>query len=297
MKTLLIIFATAMLCYQSNAQNSDVDADTQSVVTTDTTGNQDSLQKKKSIGMNVKPVRIDFHLQKGEGAIQPIYITNKFPTKVQFKARFSDWMRDSMGGHQYYPPGTLSRSIAPYASFNNDVVEIEPGETKEILIRIAIPDTAESMVSEMKWCLVFVESVRENRVLAPTDSSRTSVNTIFRAGIHILQTPPQMEAEKNLEMLSFSSLPDVENTYQILCENTGETQLDCKGYLEISSLATGEKVQTEPIRFPMFPGQRRYTNYELPEGLAKGKYTVLAVVDANEDDVPIQASEATIEIK
>src|SRR5690606_36049888 len=159
------------------------------------------------------------------------------------------------------------------------------------------PDTAESVVSEMKWCLVFIESVRENRVLPPTDSSRTSVNTIFRAGIHILQTPPQMEAEKNLEMLSFKNIPGKENEYQILCHNTGETQLDCTGYLEVSSLETGEKIQTEPLRFPMFPDQRRYTNYELPENLPKGKYSVLAVVDANEDDIPLQAAEATIEIK
>src|SRR5690606_12258601 len=124
MKPLIITTVITLLCFGAHAQNKSTPADVQRVVTTDTIETADSAQKISGIGMTVKAVRIDFHLQKGESTIQPIYITNKFPARVQFKARFADWMRDSMGGHSYHKPGTLSRSIAPYASFNNDVVEI-----------------------------------------------------------------------------------------------------------------------------------------------------------------------------
>jgi hypothetical protein len=253
-------------------------------------------KKASSTGLEVKPVKIDFHLSKGESAYQPIYITNNFNRSVQFKARFSDWMRDSLGGHVYLEPGTIPRSCAQWMSFNKDMVEIEPGKTKEILVRMKIPDSV-SVTDEMKWCLVFLESVVENKAYKPSDSSRTYVNTIFRVGIHILQTPPQLESQKDMQMLSFSSVEGKENLYRILCYNSGKTELDCKSYIELSSLASGEKTTLEPIRFTVFPEQRRYTEFALPATIAKGKYAALAVVDAGEDDIPLQASEAVIEVK
>ena len=252
-------------------------------------------KKKANSGLEVKPAKIDFHLSKGESASQAIYITNNFGKTMQFKARFSDWMRDSMGGHQYLEPGTTERSCAKWMSFANDVVEVEPGKTKEFLIKMKMPDN-DSAIQEMKWCLVFLESVKENKVYKPSDSSKAHVNTIFRVGIHILQTPPKLQSQKELEMVSFKSIPGSKNNYQILCRNTGQTELECKSYIELSELKTGKKTTVGPVIFPMFPEQRRYTSFTLPPDMEKGKYSVLAVVDAGEDDIPVQASEAIIDV-
>lgn len=256
----------------------------------------DTTKKKNSIGIAVKPVRIDFHLSKGEVAYQPIYITNNFSTTMQFKARFMDWMRDSTGGHIYGEPGKFPRSCASWMSFNKDLIEIEPGKTGEILVRMKVPDD-DSAVKEMKWCLVFVESVAENKAYKPSDSSRAHVRAIMRVGIHILQTPPSLADKKDVKMLSFNSVTGEKNKYRILAENTGETQLECKSYIELQSLATGEKTTIPATEFPLFPKQKRYMDFTLPDTLPKGKYTALGIVDAQEDDIALQASEAEIEIK
>lgn len=254
-----------------------------------------AIPKKRGIGIEVKPVRVDFSLGRGQAAMQPIFVTNKFPYKVIFKARTSDWLRDSTGSHQYLEPGTLDRSCAQWVTFENNNIEVEPGKTKEILVKMKAPQN-DSALDKMRWCLVFIETVTENMSLKPTDSSRTAMNTTFRVGIHILLNPPNHAANKQLEMLSFKSNPEEKNSYQILCENKGETQLECKGYLELSSLEDGTKTVVGPTMFPIFPEQRRYVNFKLPDTLKKGKYSILAVVDANEDDVPVQASEAEITI-
>ena len=254
------------------------------------------LAKQKNSGLEVKPAKIDFHLTKGESASQAIYITNNFNKTMQFKARFSDWMRDSVGGHAYLEPGTTPRSCAKWMSFANDVVEIEPGKTKEFLIKMKVPDD-DSAIQQMKWCLVFLESVKENKVYKPSDSSKAHVNTIFRVGIHVLQTPPKLAAQKELEMISFKSVAGSKNNYQILCRNTGQTELECKSYIELSELKTGKKTTVGPVVFPIFPEQRRYTNFTIPPDMEKGKYSVLAVIDAGEDDIPVQASEAIIDVE
>ena len=97
-------------------------------------------------------------------------------------------------------------------------------------------------------------------------------------------------------MLSFKSIPGSKNNYQILCRNSGQTELECKSYIELSELKTGKKTTLGPVIFPIFPEQKRYTSFTLPPDMEKGKYTVLAVVDAGEDDIPIQASEAIIDV-
>ena len=254
-----------------------------------------ALPKKKGIGIEVKPVRVDFSLGRGQAAMQPIFVTNKFPYKVTFKARTSDWLRDSMGSHIYLEPGTIDRSCAQWITFENNNIDVEPGQTKEILVKMKAPQN-DSALEKMRWCLVFVETVNENLSLKPTDSNRTAMNTTFRVGIHILLTPPNLTSKKNLEMLSFKSNPEEKDSYQILCTNTGETQLECKGYLELSSLEDGSKITVGPTMFPIFPDQKRYINFKLPADIKKGKYSILAVVDANEDDVPLQAAEAQITV-
>ncbi|PZP50646.1 MAG: hypothetical protein DI598_05110 [Pseudopedobacter saltans] len=251
---------------------------------------------KEHIGLEVKPVRLDFNLSKGEAVIQTLNITNNFPFKMVFRAYTSDWLRDSVGVHQYLKPGTLDRSCAKWISFENNSVEIAPKETKQIIVKMKMPNT-DSAMAQMKWCLVFLESVKENKIDKPSDSVRTSVNTIFRVGIHVLQTPPQLKSDKKLEMISFKSIANQRNNYQITCINKGETQLECKGYLELSSLADNTKKTVGPIMFPIFPDQKRLVNFSLPQDIPNGKYSILAVVDANDDDVPLQASEATVEIK
>ncbi len=251
---------------------------------------------KGSTGLSVKPAKIDFNLSKGEAAYQVIYITNEFNRTMQFKATVLDWMRDSTGAHIYADPGTFGRSCARWISFNKDVIEVEPGKTGELLVRLVVPDSA-SAVSEMKWCLVMLESVTENKKLKPSDSSRAVVNMTMRLGIHILQTPQAFMTDKNIEMVSFTADKADPHNFKILCRNTGKTQLQCLTFLEVTSLQTGEKIKLDPKKFPIFPDQKRYINFTLPNTLAKGKYTVTAVVDAGDDDVPLLASEAVIDLK
>ena len=251
---------------------------------------------KGSTGLAVKPAKIDFTLGRGEAAYQVVYITNEFNRTMQFKANVLDWMRDSTGAHQYAEPGTYSRSCARWVSFNKDVIEIEPGKTGELLVRMIVPDSAEA-ISEMKWCLVMLESVTENKKLTPSDSSRAVVNMTMRLGIHILQTPQSFLTDKNIEMVSFTADKIDSRQFKILCRNTGKTQLQCLSFLEVTSLQTGEKIKLDSKKFPIFPDQKRYVSFTLPATLAKGKYTVTAVVDAGDDDVPLLASEAVVDLK
>jgi hypothetical protein len=244
-------------------------------------------------GVSVKPVRLFYSLLNGESNIQTVYIINNTNTDKQFNLYLQDWSRDTLGAHNYLPMGTYLHSCAKWVTLDKDFVELKAGETKELLVKVKIPDSLDA-INEMKWTMLFVQSAEEKLAPSKSEGFTTAVQNITRIGVHIVQTPPTLK-EKDLKMVSFTKKIGEKNQYRIVCENTGKVQFDCKTYLELSSITTGEKTVLKRDLFPLFPNQIRFADFTLPDTLAKGKYTVVAVADGG-DDIPLQASEATIEI-
>ncbi len=245
-------------------------------------------------GLYIDPATIDFNLLNGQSSSSQITIVNKLNIKKQFSIYINDWQRDTLGKHLYQVPGTNSRTCSKWISLDKTFVELEPGQSTVVNVKMTVPDSADA-VKQMRWAMVFIESIDEKKVPTKADGVMTSVQTKFRVGVHVYQTPPT-KINKEVRMLSFEPVPDFENqVYRIVCENVGDVQLKCSGFLELSNLSDGSKTMLPAIDFPMFPEQKRYIDFMLPKGLAKGKYTVMAMIDAGED-VPLEAAQKQIDI-
>jgi hypothetical protein len=244
-------------------------------------------------GISVKPVRLFYTLLNGQTSTQTVYIVNNSGQFQQFKLYLQDWTRDEKGKHFYMKLGIFPQSCARWVTLDKQFIELKPGETGEVLVKVAIPDSL-SVLDEMKWTMLFVETTEEKLAPSKQKGTTTTVHNISRIGVHVVQTPPTLK-EKSINMISFKSLPG-DSSYRIVCQNTGKIQYDCSSYIELSSVATGEKTTIRANMFPLFPNQIRYVDFTIPNTLQKGKYTMTAVVDAG-DDLPLQVSESSIEIK
>lgn len=242
--------------------------------------------------LGVYPTTINFNLANGQSEAQTITISNGSSKKVQFRTYLNDWIRDTVGGHAYYDPGTLKNSCSKWVSVDKNFIELEPGETAQLTVQIRVPDAPDA-TSGMKWSMLFIETVQEQLTSDDTKAS-ASVRNLLRIGVHIYQTPPGV-SEKSIMAVDLKPIPDVKNVYNFLCQNTGDVMLECKAYLQLTSLASGEETKLDFVEFPMFPGQRRYVTFELPKNMPEGKYNVLGVLDAG-DDIPLEAVETDIEI-
>ncbi len=239
------------------------------------------------------PTTLDFKLTPGQGESQVINISNGSSKKVQFRVYLNDWMRDSMGGHTYYRADTLSRSCAKWVTFDKNFLELEPGQFAQLTVKMQLPDDA-SLTKEMKWAMLFIETVEEANA-AKNNATQASVRNLLRIGVHIYQTPPSL-TNKEIKVLDLKPSTESVNTFNLICQNTGDLQLECKSYLELSNMADGSKTKLDPVEFPMFPSQKRYVTFELPKNISKGKYSVLAVADGGED-MSLEAVESVIEVK
>lgn len=239
------------------------------------------------------PTTLDFRLGAGQGESQVINISNGSPKKVQFRVYLNDWVRDSTGGHIYYKADTLSRSCAKWVTPDKNFIELEPGQFAQLTVKLQMPEDPNT-VKEMKWAMLFIETVEEANA-AKNNATQASVRNLLRLGVHIYQTPPTL-TNKEVKVLDLVPSTESVNTYNLICQNTGDVMLECKSYLELSSMADGSKTKLDPIEYPMFPGQKRYISFELPKNLTKGKYSVLAVADGGED-MSLEAIESQVEVK
>jgi hypothetical protein len=271
----LIFFTTAVYSYCQTKPNG-----------------KDSTNNKPKAGIAIDRATVDFNLNSGQTGTTKITVTNTTKSKVQMNVYLNDWLRDTVGAHTYLNPGTISHSCSKWISLDKTFLEINPGQSMDVNIKMQVPDSL-SATKEMKWSMLFIETVHEKP--APgTKGITTGVTIDMRYGIHIYQTPPNL-SNKDLKMLSFGALPNSKNKYRMVCQNTGEMQLECQSYLELLSMSDGKKTKVATRNFPLFPEQKRYVDFTLPDTLPKGKYTVTAVLDGG-SDIPLEAAQVTIEI-
>ncbi len=243
--------------------------------------------------LGVHPTTLNFGLAPGQSETQVIHLSNTSGKKIQFRTYLNDWVRDSVGGHIYYRADTLSRSCATWVTLGANFIELEPNESKELTVKLQAPDASKSK-PEMKWAMLFIETVEEANA-ANSKQAQATVRNLLRIGVHIYQTPPSV-TKKEVKVFDLNPSKDMANTYLLACQNTGEVMLTCKSFLELVSLKDGAKTKLDPIEFPMFPDQRRVVTFELPKNMEKGKYSVLAVVDGGED-MSLEAIESQAEVK
>jgi hypothetical protein len=249
--------------------------------------------KSDQQGIEVKPVTIELSVSPGSSGSKKIYITNSLSEKTQFSAYVNDWRRDTIGSHVFSEPGLDPRSCAPWVSVDKPFFELEPGQREELNVTLQEPMDSSGQV-QMRWCMLFIETVKEKK-LGATTGFKTTIANRYRVGVHIYQTPPGV-TEKEIQLKKIEALNSSENRYRLICQNTGKTQLQCSGYIELFSMQDGSKTRLASLEFPIFPEQVRYLDFTLPDQLAKGKYTLTGIIDAG-NDVPLEAGQLIIEVK
>ena len=279
-KTILAILLSFVyfLCFAQKTEN----------VTLDSQKTKSKLVDQFSI----RPARVFFNLSRGESGTNKIFVANHTADTLQLRLSFSDWLRDTIGAHTYYEPEKLARSCARWITLDKTFLEINPKETKEVHIRMDVPDSAEA-VKEMKWTMLFVETREETK--APKKENLKMYNK-SRIGVHIYQTSPSL-TNGEIRILNFCALPGSKQEYRVICQNVGNIQYDARSYIEMTPLTEeGEKITIKPVNFPIFPEQTRYVTFTIPESVPKGKYNAVAIVDGGTDS-PVEAAQAIIEVK
>ncbi|MBN9380099.1 MAG: hypothetical protein J0H74_05010 [Chitinophagaceae bacterium] len=242
----------------------------------------------------IQPSILDFHLAPGNTVSQVVHISNLSDQQMGFRAYLADWLRDSTGVHQYFRPDTLSHSCAGWVSLDKDFIEVPPGGSRDLVVKLQPPSDLRSF-QQMKWAMLFLQSgVEQDSASAHGKDFNTHIRQLLRVGVHIYQTPPTL-THYSARALALKEVPGEKNAYDLYMENTGETMLQCKVHLELTNIETGKEFRSEKVEFPVFPEGTRKVRLMVPVNTPRGRYSALAILDIGEG-IPLEAVEKKIEV-
>jgi len=255
-----------------------------------------NAQVQKS-AISIGPATLYFTTDKGQTSTQTVYITNKLNRPYSFSIELIDWTLDSTGEDLFYDAGTMHNSCAKWITLDKTFVEIPANSKEAINVKLHLPDSADA-IKEIKWTMLHIVTSGEKKAPKKSGSVELALTKSLAVGVRIYQVPPaNVSLAKEVKMRSFRALSDSNNTYRIESENLGAMLLRCHYSIELSSESTGEKITVGPKEALLLPGQKRFVDLAMPKSLAKGKYTAVALIDPNDDDVPLEAAQTEIEIK
>jgi hypothetical protein len=245
--------------------------------------------------VSLQPTTLDFSVGPAGNQTQTISVANLSDKKVAFQVYLADWLRDSVGTHQYFKADTLRRSCASWIRLNKNFFELDPRGVTEIVVQMQGPVDSAS-VNEMKWAMLFLQGVEEQDSSTRfTQTLQTQIRELLRIGIHIYQTPLNLN-RKAAKTISFKEVDTEKNAFELKMRNTGNVMLRCKSFLELTDVATGKTYKTPVIEYPVFPEGIRKVKFTIPENIPPATYSALAILDIGED-VPLEAMEKVIVVK
>jgi hypothetical protein len=249
------------------------------------------------VSVSVKPSIITFNAKPGETVVRPLTIINTQSEPLQVQLTLSDWLRDSTGGHIYSPAGTLPHSLSRWIALGQSFVEVPPNSTSVVDVRLTVPD-ADSATTRMRWAMIFAEYVREASTSASkTNEVKTQIIRKQKIGIHVYFTPANLT--KKAFVLTDMKLvtKDKKKYFRLSCKNTGMLAISCGAFLEFTGQDNDAgTIRVEEIAVPLFPDQYRIIDVAVPQTLKKGKYSVLAALDAGEE-IPIEAAQDVLVVE
>jgi len=254
-----------------------------------------SFAQKTGKGITFTPMLHAFKLDKGNKAVSTLNIINNINRDYALEVQIIDWERNEQGSVRFLPGNTSTTSCANWVTVDKNLIELKANSQATVNITMNVPDTAST--DEMKWCMLLVTTLTEKTAPKKYGQIQSQLTQRFGAQVIVSNSPPSV-THKEVNMLGFETIEKDSATKALVkCKNGGKLMLRCTARIELLSNTTGEKTNIESEEFTMFPEEERHIYMNIPATLPKGTYTAVAFVDANDDDVPLEASQATIEIK
>ena len=248
--------------------------------------------------VSVTPSRLYFKEALGAYKSQKIRVTNNGTKAETFQVTFNNFGSSGNKGKTHLVEDeNYEHGCSQWLSASPAFFELAPGVTQDVDIMMQVPNVPEANTS--RWAVANVKLSKENTGGQDGASNETGMQIMqtFQFLIHIFQTPPTVTyKEANITSFVHKGANDKNQQELVMeVENTGETILDCAPYLDVVSLKTGETTRINSRAFTVLPGGKREIRFQLPSALAKGKYSILGVVDYG-SDTDLAGAELELEI-
>ena len=238
---------------------------------------------------------MEFHLQVAPGAdnTQTLYVRNRGEETIALKVYTGDFWIEPDGKESFLEAGKLERSCAKWMAVSPEELELAPNQSQPIRFKITLPANA----SGSYWGMVFVEQTTKPSIkTAKKGQQQFSIISFQRIGIRVFEDTPNSKPAGGLINQVNVAWDTKSEAFKVSLkfENQGELLLKCKGTIEVKDDKGQTLKSTEIEQFNCYPKSSRIAEGYISTGLAKGKYTALAVIDYGAES--LVAGESVFEV-
>jgi P pilus assembly chaperone PapD len=94
-------------------------------------------------GIKVSPTKVDLVIGKGQTAEEVISVENQGDGVARIRVYAMDFSIDEESNFSFYEPGHQSYSCASWLTLDVAELDLNPGETREVKVAVAVPDEVE----------------------------------------------------------------------------------------------------------------------------------------------------------
>ncbi|WP_086477536.1 MULTISPECIES: fimbrial biogenesis chaperone [Arenibacter] len=240
-------------------------------------------------GLSVSPPRVYFETDPGQHSTQKIRVTNEsVSNSLDLAISLGDWEYNVKGDNMMYPADSLATSCASWVSLKQDqhYFSLKPGESKEVEVSIATPQTLTNDVP-VHTAMLYVTQMNP---IDDVSKAGANMKISVRSGIKLYHRTRTTQ-NKKLEVQNM--LYDQEtNQIAVHFENLGNIWTDGILYPELLHTGTGEKITLDHLVFYTMPGNYRETQITLPQDLQAGDYVATIIMDYG-NDASLEMAELT----
>ncbi len=228
------------------------------------------------VGFEVSPARLYFNPKgTGEQTVR-LHLNNTSDTRLVLQAECADWHRDSMGTKVYYPAGTLPTSCCAWIKVSPSVIELAPGEKRDVLVTMLAHQVPQS--GTLYNGMLQLTQSNEQEVARLRGASQFVIKA--QIGVHLYVLPTEvMQPDIAITGMSVARQGE-QNQVNVQIHNQGGTLLESHLRLEYLNLETLEEVKAEPVPVNTMPKDAFKVVAAVPAKLSTGKYLIVAVLDS-----------------
>lgn len=209
-----------------------------------------------------------------------VLLTNTGPDSLTVKLYLGDSRMLPEGGEAPVAAGAIPRSLADWVELDQQVHELEPGESRRVTLRLTVPPEAEGSY----WSKLYIEETSAPRAATAEQQGRSySVFMRQRVAVRLFEDVAGTgRLDARVDHVGVDALGEDRPSIVVTVANPGTLIARCTGRVEFQD-ERGAVIEAVPLgtrgEFWVFPGGRRDLRARPAKPLPAGTYTALAVVD------------------
>lgn len=192
-----------------------------------------------AFGIGLQPTTVELEVEPGERQRQVINIGNVHTEdKIALTLGLADWSLDKNGQIKLAPPGEGDASAADWVRFSPAFVELEPGETEQVIVDMAAPMRLQRE-GDYRFALIASTILPETRDGQSGVWKKYQIASLFYLTTGDAVSAPEVKGAK------LKTREDGQTQIEVGFENTGNAHARLRGE------ATIEGDGTAPVTIPI----------------------------------------------